>query len=118
MTEQLQINIKDSGTKFAMSKDKEEILREQKYNFGFSDSNFGEIVYRRTYSRVMKNGQQEDWPDTVIRVINGLFTIRKWWFIIHNLPWNELEAQERALEMSISMLQMKWLPPGRGLTAQ
>jgi ribonucleoside-triphosphate reductase (thioredoxin) len=117
MTEKLQlaINIKDSGIRFVLSENREKILREQKYDFGFSDSHFGEIVYRRTYSRIMENGQQEDWPDTVLRVINGIFTIRKWWFVMHNLPWDEESSQEKALEMAVSMLQMKWLPPGRGL---
>mgnify|MGYP002621259702 CR=1 FL=1 len=117
MTEisKLAINIKDSGIRFQLSQPRESVLREQKYKFGFSDSQFGEIVYYRTYSRIMEDGRQESWPDTVLRVINGLFTIRKWWFSLHNLPWNEEAAQDKALSMATSMIQMKWLPPGRGL---
>jgi ribonucleoside-triphosphate reductase (thioredoxin) len=115
MIEKLSTNIKDSGIRFSLTFDRERHLREQKYTFGYSDSHFGEIVYRRTYSRLKEDGSQEDWPDTVLRVINGVFTIRKWWFSLHNLPWGEEAAQERALRMGVSMLQMTWLPPGRGL---
>lgn len=117
MTEKLElaINIKDSGIRFILSQDYEDIIRDLKYSFGYQDSHFGEIVYHRTYSRIKEDGSQENWPDTVIRVINGIFTIRKWWFIIHNLPWNEESSQEKAFSMACSMLQMLWLPPGRGL---
>jgi ribonucleoside-diphosphate reductase alpha chain len=114
----LRANIKDSGVRFDLSRERENYFRSQRYAFGFSDSNFGEIVYRRTYSRVKPDGTQEDWYDTILRVINGVFTIRKWWFTIHNIPWDEAAAQERALSMAISALQMKWLPPGRGLYVQ
>lgn len=109
-------NIKDSGIRFKLSSANEEILREQNFKFGFPESRFGEIVYHRTYSRMKEDGTQENWHDTVVRVINGLFTIRRWWFALHNLPWHEQLAQERALRMAVHMLQMKWLPPGRGLT--
>lgn len=108
-------NIKDSGIRFHLSSANEKILREQEFKFGFPESRFGEIVYHRTYSRMKDDGTQESWHDTVVRVINGLFTIRRWWFALHNLPWRESVAQEKALRMSVNMLQMKWLPPGRGL---
>jgi ribonucleoside-diphosphate reductase alpha chain len=111
----LQANIKDTNIRFKLTEGRESIFRTQRYSFGFSDSHFGEIVYRRTYSRLKEDGTQEDWFDTILRVINGVFTIRKWWFTIHNIPWNEEAAQDRALSMAISALQMKWLPPGRGL---
>lgn len=35
----------------------------------------GEIVFLRTYSRKMENGQTESWPETVQRVINGAVDI-------------------------------------------
>jgi len=108
-------NIKDSGIRFEMSSKHREFLLQQKYKFGFPESRFGEIVYYRTYSRMKEDGSQENWHDTVIRVIDGLFTIRKWWFSLHNLPWKEELAQNRAVQMATNMLQMKWLPPGRGL---
>lgn len=34
---------------------------------------------------------------------------------MHNLPWEEDKMQEKAINMALSMLAMKWLPPGRGL---
>ncbi len=116
MTDFLRANIKDTGVYFTLSPERENHLRSTQYSFGFSDSHFGEIVYHRTYSRTKANGGQENWYDTILRVINGVFTIRKWWFTIHNIPWNEQGAQERALSMAISALRMRWLPPGRGLT--
>lgn len=114
----LQMNVKDSGIRFGFTKGHENYFRTHRYQFGFNDSHFGEIVYRRTYSRIKPDGSQEDWYDTILRVINGVFTIRKWWFTLHNIPWNEDAAQDRALSMAISALQMKWLPPGRGLYVQ
>ena len=40
----------------------------------------GQFVFYRTYSRTMKNGNQESWNDVVIRVIEGIMTIRKNWY--------------------------------------
>jgi ribonucleoside-diphosphate reductase alpha chain len=111
----LDYNIKNSGVRFEMVMANERALRALPYDFGFSESKFGEIVYHRTYSRIMEDGSQETWPDTVVRVINGVFTIRKWWILSHNLPWDEVAAQERAYWMAVRMLRMLWLPPGRGL---
>jgi len=111
----LKHNITDSGIRFKMISNNEYLLRHMEYSFGFPDSKFGEIVYYRTYSRIMESGAQEYWPDTVIRVINGVFTIRKWWIETHNLPWDEKAAQSRAFGMAVRMLRMLWLPPGRGL---
>ena len=90
-------------------------LYELPYSMGYHESKFGEIVYHRTYSRLKADGRQENWYDTVLRVINGIMTIRRWWNETHNLPWNEERAQDRAWSMATSMLRMTWLPPGRGL---
>ena len=38
-------------------------------NWGFNG--LGKIVYKRTYSRLKKNGQNEEWHETVRRCING-----------------------------------------------
>ena len=40
-----------------------------KPNWGFN--NLGFIIYRRTYSRIKFNGQNEEWHETVRRCING-----------------------------------------------
>lgn len=111
----LPFNIKDSGISFSLHKDAEEKIRKVPYQFGFSESGFGESVYFRTYSRLLPNGQQEKWPDTVIRVMNGVFTIRKWWYRVHNLKWDDNKMQDLAYKMAESMIKMHWTPAGRGL---
>ena len=35
------------------------------------------------------DGLPESWHDTVIRVMNGLFSIRKDWYIRNHIPWDE-----------------------------
>ena len=77
----------------------------------------GEIVYYRTYSRRKKNGTQEHWADTVIRVTEGILSVRKDYYIKHNLGWRDEEWQEFAKDFSEYMYNMKFLPPGRGLWA-
>lgn len=83
--------------------------------FGFDG--LGEFVYKRTYSRLMPNGRQEEWKDTIYRVVNGCYTIQKQWIQEHNLGWEEEKGQDSAKEMFERMYQMKFLPPGRGLWA-
>jgi len=111
----MKYNILESGIRFKMHQESEDVIRSTPYHFGHEESGFGAVVYYRSYSRIKEDGTQEHWPDTVIRVINGLFTIRKWWYEIHSLRWKEADMQKLALEMTLSMLQFKWLPPGRGL---
>lgn len=111
----LDFNIKNSKIRFSLHKDAVEKLNNESYKFGFTDSNFGEIVFYRTYSRAKANGLKETWPETVVRVINGVLTIRKWWFKLHNLRWVDDEMQKVAFDMAMSMLKMHWLPPGRGI---
>jgi ribonucleotide reductase alpha subunit len=43
--------------------------RNKQPNWGFSG--LGYIVFKRTYSRVMENGLNEEWVDTIERCING-----------------------------------------------
>lgn len=83
-------------------------------NFGFQG--FSEIVYYDKYSRVV-NGKQETWADTVLRVISGIFTVRRTHMMEHRLPWDEVKMQRYAREMAISLFKMEWTPPGRGLWA-
>jgi ribonucleoside-diphosphate reductase alpha chain len=83
--------------------------------FGFGG--FGELVYYRTYSRHRKTGGQESWADTVIRVIEGAFTIRQRHYQENKLPFDTAFHQTLASEMAFAMFEMKWLPPGRGLWA-
>jgi len=101
--------------RFTLSKEIQTQLRKRKVNFGFGK--FGEVVYYEKYSRLKEDGSQEHWPDTVIRVINGIMSIRKWHFLRNSLPWNEEEMQYYAREMALFMFDMKFLPSGRNLWA-
>lgn len=89
-----------------------QILR-KKAKFGFEG--LGEAIYYRTYSRLKSDGTKEHWPETVIRVINGVMSIRKNHYISNSLPWNERKWQRYAQKLATTMFEMKWLPPGRGL---
>ena len=42
-------------------------------NFGFNG--LGELVYRRTYSRIKEDGTNEQWFETVKRVVEGTFNM-------------------------------------------
>lgn len=88
-------------------------LREVKWGFG----SYSEAVYYRTYSRLMSDGSQEQWPDTVLRVVSGCFSIRKDWYVKHGLHWDEDYWKAKAETMALMVFDMKFLPPGRGLWA-
>lgn len=77
----------------------------------------GEIVYYRTYSRRKSDGTQEHWPDTVIRVTEGVLSVRKDYYIKHRLRWDDKEWQKFGKDFATYMYRMKFLPPGRGLWA-
>lgn len=89
-----------------------ELLRPE---FGYNG--FGEFIFNRTYSRIKHNGKQENWADVVVRVINGVMSIRKDHYVRNHIEWDEKRWQDYAHEMARSMFEMKWLPPGRGLWA-
>lgn len=96
------------------SETKEKILSQTpKFDFGF----FGEVVFYRTYSRVKPNGKNESWNDVVIRVMEGLLSIRKDHYTKNYIHWDENFWQHYAVGMSQFMFDMKWMPPGRGLWA-
>jgi ribonucleoside-triphosphate reductase (thioredoxin) len=100
---------------FKLNQAFQNILIKQIPSFGFDG--FGEVVYYRTYSRMKEDGTQEHWGDTVKRVIEGVMTIRKDWYMKHRLVWDENHWQEYAMGMTEMFYAMKWLPPGRGLWA-
>ena len=60
---------------FTLSEDTKKQLRAMTPKFGFGG--FGETVYYRTYSRKKADGSQEQWNDTVTRVVEGALSIRK-----------------------------------------
>lgn len=92
-----------------------EELERRKPEFGYNG--FGEFIFYRTYSRQKHNGKQENWADVVVRVINGVMSIRKDHYVRNRIEWDERRWQDYAAEMAFSMFDMKWLPPGRGLWA-
>jgi ribonucleoside-triphosphate reductase (thioredoxin) len=101
--------------RFVLNDDARARIRATPYRFGFDG--FGEATYYRTYSRLMRDGRNESWPDTVLRVVDGVFSIRKDHYLKARLPWDEAFWQARALEMGIAIIKMQMLPPGRGLYA-
>ena len=88
-------------------------LKSQKAQFGFG--NLGETVYKRTYSRQKFNGKQEEWSDTIIRVVEGTISTRKDHYIKNNIEWDQKYWDEYVKGFSQYMFDMKFLPPGRGL---
>jgi adenosylcobalamin-dependent ribonucleoside-triphosphate reductase len=101
--------------KFKLSKSFVEKYKNKKPPFGFNG--LGEFVYRRTYSRVKSDGHNEQWWETVERVVNGTYTMQRRWIEQHGLGWQQSKAQRSAQEMYDRIWQMKFLPPGRGLWA-
>ena len=83
--------------------------------FGFNG--LGYFTYMRTYSRIKDDGTNEQWWETVERVVNGTYNMQKKWIQQQRLYWNETKAQYSAQEMFDRMFNMKFLPPGRGLWA-
>jgi ribonucleoside-triphosphate reductase len=66
-------------------------------------SGLGEMVYARTYARVLDDGRKETWPETILRVINGAQAIG-----------SGLTADE-AERLFDYMMQLKGTVSGRGL---
>ncbi|KNC83037.1 hypothetical protein SARC_04685 [Sphaeroforma arctica JP610] len=87
--------------------------KDQKAPFGFNG--LGELVYRRTYARVKDDGFNEEWYETVERVVEGTFKLQKKWMTERRLGWQH--PRGRAEEMYKRIFEMKFLPPGRGLWA-
>ena len=100
--------------RFHLSKDFCTELRQREVPWGFST--FSEVVYMRTYSRSV-GGKQEQWADTIIRVVEGVLSIRLDWYKKMHVHWDERYWDEFAKELATNMFEMKVLPPGRGLFA-
>ncbi len=99
--------------RFELKKSFKDALMAEEPRFGFNG--FGEVIYYRTYSRRKPDGSQERWADTVIRVVEGIMSIRKNHYREQGLEWSEEEWQNFAQRMASSCFAMHWLPPGRGL---
>ncbi len=86
-----------------------------KPDFGFNG--LGQLTYYRTYSRLKENGINEQWFETVRRVVEGAYTLQKEHILSNELGWNNRKAQHSAQEMYDRIFKMKFLPPGRMLWA-
>ena len=95
-------------SRFALNEDTKNEINAGTPEFGFNG--IGEVVFRRTYSR-----GGEDWAAVVIRVVQGVMSIRKEHYFRNSLRWDDDEMQPFAREMALSLFKMEWLPPGRGL---
>lgn len=83
----------------------------------FKNHGLGEFVYSRTYSRIKDNGENEQWYETIARVINGTFALKKDWFLESNIYWDQQREIRYAEKMYDLMFNVKMLPGGRGLWA-
>jgi len=102
--------------RFSLSPQFKEGLSKQEPPWGFGA--LSEAVYFRTYSRMRDDGRQEHWADTVIRVVEGVMSIRKDWYKnVLGKRWDEKHYQKLAQHLASLIFQMKILPPGRGLWA-
>ena len=73
------------------------------------------FTYKRTYSRIMDDGRQEEFFDTIRRCVEGSFTIQMKHCKQSQLPWDASKAQKSAQRMFEKMWEFKFLPPGRGM---
>jgi ribonucleoside-triphosphate reductase len=103
------------ANRFKLSSEHAESIARLNPRFGFNG--LSEVVYYRTYSRLKDDGTSERWNDTVLRVINGVFSIRKNHYLQHNIAWDEAHWQAYAYAMARSLFIMEWMPAGRGLWA-
>lgn len=83
--------------------------------FGFNG--LGALTYYRTYSRLKEDGTNEQWFETVRRVVEGAYTIQRAHILSNELGWNNKKARKSAEEMYDRIFNMKFLPPGRMLWA-
>ena len=90
-------------------------FKRKKAPFGFNG--LGELVYNRTYSRLKEDNKNEQWWETVRRVVEGTFNMQKRHIDANGLGWNAWKAQHSAQQMYDRIFNMKFLPPGRGLWA-
>jgi ribonucleoside-triphosphate reductase (thioredoxin) len=81
--------------------------------FGFNG--LGEFTYMRTYSRVKEDGTNENWHETVQRIVEGTYNMQKEYVKGMRKAWDDHQGQQSAQEMYDRMWQMKFLPPGRGI---
>lgn len=100
---------------FELDQETVDLIHKTPVVWGWGD--FSEFIYYNNYSRTKPDGSQETWHDTVIRIINGVFSIRKDWYLKNHIHWIESRWQDYARRMAVSLVRMEWTPPGRGVWA-
>ena len=98
---------------FSFSEDFRAQFLASKARFGYNG--FGHFIFFRTYSRLKPNGQNETFPECILRVVEGLMSIRKH-YLLQRGPLPE-RFEEDARDMCYFFLKMRTLPPGRALWA-
>lgn len=95
-----------------LSSDFLSLYKEKEPDWGFRSglNSLGEITYRRTYSR-----EGERWWETVLRVVEGVYTIIQDHCNHYNIPFDIELARYDATQMYDLIFNFKFLPPGRGL---
>lgn len=93
---------------------KQELLQTP-FEWGFGL--FSQVVFYRTYSRKKDDGTQENIQEATIRILEGVMSIRKDYYLKHSLTWDDETYQKLALKMGMAMLKKQWSPPGRGMWA-
>lgn len=91
---------------------------EPKWGYKSGPNSLGELTYFRTYSRLKPDGSNEQWYETVERVVNGAYSLQKEHCEHYHLPWSEAKATRSAMEMYDRIFTFKFTPPGRGLWMQ
>lgn len=101
--------------RFVLAEQTKRMLRSMGPKFGYGQ--FSEFIFYKHYSRPKSEGVMESWADVIIRVTEGTMSIRKDHMVRNSLEWNEFEMQHYAVGFALSMFNMHWLPPGRGMWA-
>ena len=81
-------------------------------SWGFGDLSY--LTFKRTYARLKPDGTQEEWFDTVKRVVEGCFNIQYSHCEKNGLHWDAYKAQKSAQKMFEKIWEFKFTPPGRG----
>lgn len=100
---------------FKLNKEFIQEWKQKDPNFGFNG--LGELVFYRTYSRLKEDGTNEDWCDTVERVVNTTYELQRRQIVSQKIKWNADKAQRSAQDMFSRIFEHKFHPPGRGFWA-
>lgn len=102
--------------KFKLSDKFVDEYKDKPVKWGFGDLSIA--TFKRSYARPIENeNRNEEWFETVRRVVEGTFSIQKDHCAKNGLEWNNQRAQKSAKIMYDKIFNFKFSPPGRGLWA-